>query len=213
MSKILDLIENASVSAQSLDEVVKLHTIEQPNSTALQSLYNHFLKRTYEDGLKWFYIVFKPFNDSYNIITYSDCISKTSDHLKNKFKCDLGILSREMMSDKIHVNALVVGNQMLYDKHGSNVQCRGLKYKLHVQQLDSYSDRFNVLRYIFKEADERDFYLYQDHRFFETKRTYHQGPRDSYIYEVVREPVTASSAIDPNECDPDEPINLRLRLF
>lgn len=198
MFKIKVPIVNQVADAEALAVEVKLTDVTTPNTKELINLYQHFIKRSYE-GLKWYYVVFKPFNDSYELPKYGDCINRVSDHIRQKFKCSLCILSRETLSRKIHLNALVVANQEFADKHGSNVQCRGLKYKLHVQQLGDMQDRLNVLAYMFKEADERPFYLYTDHRSYDTNTKFLLGP--------------CSAPVSLDSDDPDNMPPLKTNLF
>lgn len=126
----------------------------------VSSIYDSLVKRSYERS-EWYYVVFKPFNDSYEVNKYANCLGICSDYLRSKV--ELAIMTREILAEKIHVNALVNSKEDLLDLDGINITKRGLKYKLHVSVVEDLEHRMNIHRYIFKESDERDFTLYLDH--------------------------------------------------
>lgn len=126
-------------------------------------IYRPLIQRSYDDPFNWYYITFKPFTDSYDkeYDRYQICLNIVSDWCRNK--SDLGIITREILAKKTHLNALVCSNKDLLKLHGTNIHKRGLKYKLHVDLVPTFEDRERVLEYIFKESSERRFDIYVDH--------------------------------------------------
>lgn len=201
MNHIEEPCETASVSAQRSERVKQYSPTtnynSRPTSTTLYDNYCSLIKRTYEEPYHWYYIVFKPFNDSYNPIKYQNCLSIVSDYCRTL--SDVGILSREILSAKIHANALI----LTYDKdishlHGKNITKRGLKYKLSVELVIGYTHRSNVLGYMFKEADIRDFSLYFDHMSFYRGGALHLE-RNPLCTHTTRPEVLDDQSDDPNE--------------
>lgn len=194
MLDLIDTCETASDSAQR-SESVKLYNNGRLYGRHYYRLYSHFIKRSYEAPSKWYYIVFKPFNDSYDDNKYQYPLGTCSDYLRAQ--STLGISSRESMSNKVHVNSLIVSTQDMLKLHGRNITKRGLKYKLHVQHVSSLEDRMKVLQYMFKEADEREFVIYKDHV------SYDKEPHLSVPTKHVK--------LDPD--DPDNQPPLKHNLF
>lgn len=165
-------------------------------------LYRPLIDRTYELPYRWYYLVFKPFNDSYDVNKYSICLSKVSDYFRKSKHVDQLISSREILATKIHVNLLCASNEDLYKLfHGKNVTIRGLKYKINVEYVDTYDHRYNILQYMFKEADVRDYQLYIDHQSFQK----------TVLNKVCLAPSESVGACNSSD-DPDEPVRLTVRL-
>lgn len=119
--------------------------------------------RSYEKPVKWFYVVFKPFDDAYAKDVDWFAI-KGLDKCRKMFssaKCY--ILTRETQAKKVHINALVATTQDLLSRHEKNY---GNKYKLHVSAVCDRASRLTVLRYITKEAVGRTFVNYLDYLCF-----------------------------------------------
>lgn len=165
-------------------------------TTNIAHIYAPLIQRSYEAPYSWYYVTFKPFNDSYQAHEqrYQNCLGIVSDYCRTK--ADLGILSRETISSKTHVNAILVSCNDLLRLHGTNITKRGLKYKLHVDLLLTYPDRHRVLMYMFKESKERQFILYTDHMSFITSQLKSCPERS-----------------DPPSDDPDQPVRLKRSLF
>lgn len=169
MSESHSMISLAELKTKCSDSLKHIY-YSKPNASSLYSIYLHFCKRSYEEPYNWYYLVFKPYNDTYSVLTYAKGLNKTGDYLRNKVTAGLGILSREIESEKIHINALMCVPDDLTEWHNKNCYFKGLKYKLYVQKLDTYEHRINVLAYMFKEANDRDFVLYLDHMSFEKNK-------------------------------------------
>lgn len=129
----------------------------------LVDMYSALTQRSYELPYRWYYVVFKPFNDSYSKdpYVYEYPLGTCSDYIRSK--SELSISTREIKAAKVHVNSLVVSRQDLTRLDGTNITKRGLKYKLHVSLLESRQHRQNTLEYILKESAIRPFILYTDH--------------------------------------------------
>lgn len=114
--------------------------------------------RTYEDNLKWYFVVFKPFNKPY--LKDPDWFAvKGLDNCRQHFKKPSAyILTREIEAEKIHINALVcTSTPPIHDSVYNN------KYKLHVKLLLTIIDRQSVLTYITKEFHNKTPLRYLDY--------------------------------------------------
>lgn len=118
------------------------------------------IHRTYEHPYKWYYVVFKPYNSSYE---------KDPDWYKVKglgscrrsFKTPKAIImTREIVASKVHINVLVCTSSDVILRHEKDYNN---KYKLHVSLLLTQADRQNVLTYLWKEALNREFVRYLDY--------------------------------------------------
>lgn len=119
------------------------------------------ISRTYEKPFQWYFIVAKPYNRSYEKDTdwyQSKGINCVRRHLSKISECL--IITRELLAEKTHINLIVCSSLPMLDRHESDL-CN--KYKLHVQQLCTQNDRYNVLDYITKEANKRPYIKYQDY--------------------------------------------------
>lgn len=151
--------------------------VEKEALLDVYKLYGHLVKRTYEYPIRWYYLVFKPFNSSYDEVMYSRPLGPISDYLRSR-GCDLQILSREIVAPKIHVNALVTSLTDLTELNGKNITKRGLGFKLHVQHVPTLADRLEVFSYMFKEAEKRPFLLFVDHLCKSHSKSYVSQPVD-----------------------------------
>lgn len=118
---------------------------------------NDIVNRTYEVG-KWYFVVAKPFDNTYNssIEWYRH---KGLDAIRKKLgKCNAYIGTKEVNSQKVHVN-YVVNTVELPFVHGCNTH----KYKLYVSELKTLGDRTRCLDYILKESNTRTFEEYSDY--------------------------------------------------
>lgn len=118
------------------------------------------LERTYETPYNWYLLVFKPFNDS-----YERCLNwylfKGIDQCRKKLgRCESYLMTREIDSTKVHVNAVACTSFDLTLYHNKNY-CN--KYKMHVQQLLSPFDREKAVDYIIKESSTRPWREYLDY--------------------------------------------------
>lgn len=164
-----NIMKSASDSAQR-SESVKHISYSKPTASSYYSEYLPLVKRSYEEPQSWYYVTFKPFNDSYIPTKYLNCVGPIYDYLRKR--SDLSIVTKEILATKIHGNALVVSSEDLILLDGKNITIRGLKYKLHIEELQSFEHRNNVLKYIFKEADQRDFIIYQDYVVYDNPARY-----------------------------------------
>jgi len=119
----------------------------------------YIVDRTYEDPFKWYFITFKPFNNTYekNIDFYTH---KGIDHCRKKLgKVDAYIFTRETDAMKTHINCLCVSNRdlsnLLHEKKTN-------KYFIYCKETD---DRTAVLKYILKEAKHRRFEQFIDYTY------------------------------------------------
>lgn len=134
--------------------------------TKWELLMRRTISRTYEDPVKWYFIVFKPYNAPYE--RDPDFFKvKGLDKCRKLLKAPQAyILTRETDSSKVHVNMLVATSQELLHRHDQSY-CS--KYKLHVEQLDTLGARRRVLAYIIKESKKRTFIKYLDYLHYERK--------------------------------------------
>lgn len=198
-----------------MEEITKCKRSAQRSGSVKQynyvaSIYKQLVYRSYEDRYSWYYVVFKPFDDSYTLPKYFNVLGACSDYLRSKSV--LGILSREVIAPKIHVNALVVSREDLLALHGKNIQKRGLKYKLHIERCETFEHRDNVLQYMFKEVDQRDFTIYLDHLSYQdTKLTF----RDCVESLSETKDCTGVRTDNPNNStsDPDDYVCPAINLF
>lgn len=121
-----------------------------------------YMLRTYE-GCKWYFIVFKPFNRAYDKAP-SWFMHKGLEKCSTKVVSpEFALYTREKNAAKVHINGLVCYRGDLDSLHDRNF---GNKYKLHISELHTLSDRQNVLKYICKEEfqDNNTWTLYEDYR-------------------------------------------------
>lgn len=194
--------ENGSEQRSGL---VKQYTIMHDS---LIRQYSALTNRTYEQPYQWYYIVFKPFNDSYGP-SYDNCIGKLYDWIRPKSCCS--IITKEIFAKKIHANALCVSDKDLLLMDGTNIQKRGLKYKISVTYIEGRAHRENVLKYMFKEALEREFKIYSDY-------THHSSDvqwSDSTSSDKSSEESPPSVSNDSGVCsdDPHEPFTYKRNIF
>jgi len=184
---------------------VKQYTIQYDS---LIRTYSALTSRTYEQPFDWYYICFKPFNDSYGP-KYDDCIGRLYDWIRPK-SC-LSIITKEILATKIHANALVVSDKDLLALDGTNIQKRGLKYKLSVTLIEGRGHRDNVLRYIFKEALHREYKIYSDY----TTHTSAVPWSESTSSDRSSGDSPLSVSNDSNGCsdDPREPYTYKRNIF
>lgn len=115
---------------------------------------------TYEDPVKWYYVVFSPIDRAYSKDPEWFQIrgmSKCRDMFK---KPEEVYLTREILHcEKTHVNAIVATTQDVTLRN-SKIYCN--KYYVYVQQLLGPLDRERSMSYITKESRERPFIRYLD---------------------------------------------------
>lgn len=125
--------------------------------TILRDKMETIVSRSYE-GKQWYFVVFKPFNKSYNKCPDWYAI-KGIDSCRKYFKRPSAyILTRETEAEKVHINALVCSENPPEEGAVYNN-----KYKLHVDILPTLGDRLRVLTYILKEFPNRTFSQYLDY--------------------------------------------------
>lgn len=118
------------------------------------------IKRSYEEPIKWYLVVAKPFDRTYKKDPHWYEV-KGLDALRKKLgKSCAYVGTREICATKVHVN-FVVASPQLKVEDGTNTH----KYKLSVQQLKSPCDRLRALDYICKESLSRPFKRYLDYLF------------------------------------------------
>jgi len=119
-----------------------------------------FVERTYEDPLKWYFVVFKPFDRAYerdpHYFMYKG-LSKCRDAFKRP---EAILLTKEQQSNKVHINALVCTRQEVQTLHDKSY-CN--KYKIYVDSCDTLAERLRVRSYIMKESKNRTFEKYLDY--------------------------------------------------
>lgn len=113
------------------------------------------------DSAKWYYITFKPFDDSYaklrnwySVKGIESCASKVKSY---KAK---GLLTRETEAAKEHINALVCCDQDLTHLHD---KVFNHKYKMYAVHAKDHEDRQRLFKYITKEFDARPAIKYKDY--------------------------------------------------
>lgn len=149
--------EAKTIAGEAEDEAsIKWHHL----SDSLGQKMGAIIKRSYERPIYWYLVVFKPYNKAYekDIDWFK---VKGIDKCRKLFKrpsCYL--LTREILSQKVHVNAIVATSQDLIVQHDQSY-CN--KYKLHVQMLHNLSDRLFALTYVTKEREQRSFVNYLDY--------------------------------------------------
>lgn len=110
---------------------------------------------------KWYYLVFKPFDDSYNQRASWFESSKWLDWVRKRFLTERTvILTVEKYAKKHHVNAIVFSYRDLMYNHDKSV---ANKCKIHCQEVVNMLTLPTVRDYIFKEAQLRMFHLYHDY--------------------------------------------------
>lgn len=118
------------------------------------------IRRSYEDGERWYFIVFKPLNLQYSS-SFSWYKTKGLDKCRKMLNGPSAYLfTREINSTKVHINALVCTTDDLSHKHDT-VYCS--KYKIYCKLLSNYGDRCRVMKYIVKESRDRSFIQFQDY--------------------------------------------------
>lgn len=119
--------------------------------------FSECLLRSYEHPYYWYFLVWKPFDKTYN--AHFDWYQFKGLEACRKMIKDYSVLllTRETLATKTHVNALVCTKSPL--EHGKSTH----KYKLHVKKLDTLHDRQRVLDYISKEGSLREYKLYLDY--------------------------------------------------
>lgn len=115
------------------------------------------ISRTYENPIKWYFVVFKPYNQTYSK-KYDWYQSKGIDWCRKLVKAKGYIYTRELLADKTHINAIIASDSP--PSHNSDL---GNKYKLYVTELFSRPDRERVLNYITKESLSRPYIKWQDY--------------------------------------------------
>lgn len=122
---------------------------------------------TYELPVRWYLVIFKPYNAPYG--RDPDFFKvKGIDKCRKLFRKPLAyVVTREVEAEKVHVNAIVATEQKLESQHDRSY-CS--KYKLHVQQLNTLGDRQRALVYITKEHKQRTFIKYLDYITYSRKK-------------------------------------------
>lgn len=124
-----------------------------------------YLNRSYEGKHAWYFLVYKPFNRSYE---------KDPDWYKNKSmdyvrkhvkRQSVVMLTRELLASKTHINVLACSENDLELLNGKVTANN--KYKIHVERLTGPAARHRVYQYIFKESRVRDFEKYRDYNIIE----------------------------------------------
>lgn len=129
------------------------------NYRHVQAVVNHLVERSYEKPFKWFYLVCTPFNKNYekDLDFYN---RKGFDYVRNKIvkKAEAMIMTREIVSKKIHINVLCCT-----DKPLDQIKLKTNKYHVYCQECPAPQDRRLVLEYILKESKSRYFHEHLDY--------------------------------------------------
>lgn len=118
------------------------------------------IDRTYEKPVRWFFVVFKPYNRAYNKDPAYFRIKGLSKCRDAFIKPEAILLTREMEAEKVHINALVATTadpSYLHEKSYCN------KYKVYVDEVCTRSSLLRVKDYILKESKHRTFEKYLDY--------------------------------------------------
>lgn len=124
-------------------------------------LFNPVITRSYEHPYKWYYIVWKPFNRSYDKDAQwyqTKGLDKCRRQISNKANAYL--ITREIVAKKTHIHGLICSSQDLDLLHQKNCYS---KYKMHVSSVLSQADRHRVTDYLLKESKNRSFKKYVDY--------------------------------------------------
>lgn len=119
-----------------------------------------YVLRTYE-GANWYFLTFSPFNKNYqrDLDKYKDRgLDIVRRYLTRNLKGHhVLILTKEIEATKVHINALICTPHNLVKKMHKH---RTNEYFIHCEYAQN---REAILRYIFKEAENRYFKLYKDY--------------------------------------------------
>ena len=122
--------------------------------------WDHIVERSYEEPVKWYLIVFKPYDKPYGRDP-AFFIHRGLDKCRKLLKRPHAyVMTREIKAAKVHVNAIAATSQDIL-RHHDQSYCS--KYKIHVQLLHNLGDRRRALAYITKESNERTFEKYRDY--------------------------------------------------
>lgn len=118
------------------------------------------MKRSHEEPVKLYYLVFKPFDKGYDpdFIAYDHIIRKLG-------ALEDYIITREINATKVHYNVMAWSTRDLTKLNDGQTN----KYKISSQLVKTYLDKYTVYDYCFKESKERYFHHYLD-----------------YVYRVIR---------------------------
>lgn len=134
------------------------------NSHSIQLDFIAAVKRTFEPPIRWYFIIWKPYDRAYKKHGKDWYLVKGMASCRRKLKKpEAYLLTREMNAAKVHINGLVATHQnlaLLHEKDHCN------KYKIYCQQLHTKADVQNVLTYITKEESSRQFIKYLDYTLF-----------------------------------------------
>lgn len=114
---------------------------------------------SYAHFSRWWFLTFKPYNDSYQKDTtwYQ---KKGLDYVRKLLPKGRYLITREIDSEKVHINVLISTDKDLKDWHDK----AGRKYKIWCKPLDDQChDRVTIYDYITKEALTRPFEKYSDY--------------------------------------------------
>lgn len=121
------------------------------NPTCQNNLIEKFkCKRTYENA-QHYYIVLKPYT-RYNS---KECdFVRIEKNLRRRFKYDRILITREILAKRIHYNILITSGSNICSIHDKTFT---KNFKANVQLVDKIEDLPDIIKYMTKEADERQF--------------------------------------------------------
>lgn len=119
-----------------------------------------FVNRTYENPVKWYFIVWKPYDRAYEKDPDWFAVKGINSCRRKLIKPECFILTREILATKIHINGLVATDRPMMSFHEKD-HCN--RYKMSVYPLLTLADRQRVLDYVSKESKKRTFTQYLDY--------------------------------------------------
>lgn len=131
------------------------------NYIELKRELSHLVERSYERPYKWYFMVFKPFDKSYER-DYDFYQSTASfDHIKKKLGAvSFYLFTREIFAAKTHVNVLVCSKRDLSSLHDKKTN----KFWIFSKPA---KERRDVFEYIIKESKIRRFKPKLDYRYYD----------------------------------------------
>lgn len=119
-----------------------------PNCTSL--LKKGFkANRTYE-VLQTYYMVWKP----YTRYQGTDDLLRIEKLCRNKFKYERILITRETNAKRVHYNVLITSSSCPINRHDRTL---GRDFRIHCQNVSTVKDVHQVIDYMSKEADTREF--------------------------------------------------------
>lgn len=122
--------------------------------------------RSYEAPLQAYYIVFSPYKATYNQnLDYYETkkfVDGVEKYIKSKYNPQIYVITRETIASLIHINVYMI-TKKLCDNSTLKKGSVNHKFGISIYEKDlTISTRYEILKYIFKEAKERQFLRFID---------------------------------------------------